>query len=103
VRLTFQVGEQLVALAGLQPFLLLQNLDVRLQARQRSAELVGRIRDEPPLGIDRLLECPEHRVEGGAQPGELVASPSIRDTFTRVAGSGNSLRRAGQAPDGYES
>jgi hypothetical protein len=37
VRLALEIGEELVALSGLEALLLLQHLDVRLQARQRRA------------------------------------------------------------------
>src|SRR6185312_12020603 len=55
VRLAFEVGEELVALARLQPLLLLENLDVRLKAREGRPELVRRVRDEAALRLDRLL------------------------------------------------
>jgi len=61
-----------------------QDVDVRLEARQRRAQLVGGVGDEAPLCLERLLERAEHRVERRAKTGQL-ASPSLRDALARLA------------------
>jgi hypothetical protein len=62
-----------------------ENLDVRPYARQRRAQLVGRVRDELALCARRLLERPEHRVETRSQPAQLVR-PFHLDAFREVLG-----------------
>src|SRR6202035_2017788 len=74
VRLPLEVVEEPLPRGWVEPFLLLQDFDVRLQARQRRAQLVRRIGDEAPLRLDRVLEGSEHRVERGAEPRELASA-----------------------------
>ena len=50
-------------LLGLEHDVAAQDVDVRLQARQRRAQLVRGVGDEAPLRLERLLERGEHRVE----------------------------------------
>ena len=100
VRLALEVGEQLVALAGLQPLLLLQHFDVRLEARERRAQLVRRVGDEAALRLDRLLERREHRVERRAEAGELVPPTRIGNALARIAGARDSLRGSREPPNG---
>src|SRR5207249_2443493 len=83
------------------PLLEAQHLDVRLQARQRSAQLVRRVGDEPALSLDRLLECAEHRVERSPEPRELTASARL-DTLARIARLCDGLGGAGQPENGCE-
>ena len=44
--------------------------------RQRRAQFVGGIGDEPPLAVESALEPVEHLVEGLGQLLELVARPA---------------------------
>ena len=63
VGFALEIGEQLPALRRVESLLLLQHLDVRLEARQRRSQLVRRVGDETALIFDRLLERRQHRVE----------------------------------------
>ena len=91
VRLALEVVEETRARFRVEPLVLLQHLDVRLHARQRRAQLVRRVRDEPALRLERLLECAEHRVEGAAEARELVAAADGH-ALARLAGLRDSLR-----------
>jgi hypothetical protein len=102
VRLALEVGEEPGALLGCEPLLLLQDLDVRLQARERRAELVRRVGDEAPLRLDRLLECRKHGVERRAEARELVVTSCFRNPLARVTRLRDPLRRLGQPPHRYE-
>ena len=68
VRLALQIGEETLPAFGIEALLLLQDLDVRLQARQRRAQLMRRVGDEALLRLERFLERREHRVERRAEP-----------------------------------
>ena len=72
----------------------LQHVDVRLQARQRRAQLVRGVGDEAALRLERLLERTEHRVEGAPRRAELVAA---RLPGTRSLGSPVSAIRSAAA------
>ena len=61
-------------------------VELGLQVRQRGAELVARVVDEPPLALDRLLEPVQHRVQRLGQARELVAGPRDRQPAPGVAG-----------------
>src|SRR5206468_9061393 len=89
LRLAVEVVEQAPTLVRVELEVAAQDVDVRLQARQRRAQLVGGIGDEAPLCLERLLERGEHRVEGGAQGRELVV-PALRNTLARFASLGDS-------------
>src|SRR5262249_24539854 len=49
-------------------------LDVRAQHRERRLELVAGVRGEPAKRRERFLEAREHRVDGDAQPRQLVVA-----------------------------
>ena len=101
LRLAVEIVEQRAALLGVELDVAAQDVDVRLQARQRRTQLVRRVGDEAPLRLERLLERREHRVERGAQGGELVV-PALRNALARLAGLGDSLGGRGQPPHGGE-
>ena len=90
LRLAVEIVEQAPALLGIESDVAAQDVDVRLQARQRRTQLVRRVGDEAPLRLERLLERREHRVERRAQGCELVV-PALRDALARLAGLGDSL------------
>ena len=90
-----EVVEQAPALLGVELDVAAQDVDVRLQARQRRAQLVRRIGDETALRLEGLLERAEHRVERRSQSCELVV-PALGDALTRLAGLCDSLGRRGQ-------
>ena len=80
-----KVVEQTPALFGLERHVAAEDVDVRLQARQRRAQLVRGIGDEAALRLERLLERGEHRIEGRAEARELVL-PAFGNTLARLAG-----------------
>ena len=49
------------------------HVDLGAQHRQRGAQLVAGVGDEPALGVERGLQPVEHRVEPGGQLGDLAA------------------------------
>ena len=101
MRLALEVGEQPRPLLRRQPLLLPQHLDVRLDARERRAQLVRGVGDEAPLRLERLVERAEHRVEGGTETRELVPSRD-GNPLARLARLRDPLGGAGEAPHGYE-
>ena len=97
MRLALEVGEETAARVRVEPLLLLQHLDVRLHARQRRAQLVRGVGDEPALCLERLLERREHRVERAAEPRQLVAAADGH-ALARLARLCDALCCAGEAP-----
>src|SRR5262249_25941175 len=95
LRLAVKVVEQAPALLGRKLDVAAQHVDVRLQARQRSAQLMRGVGNETSLRLERLLEGAEHRVERGAEGSELVL-PSLGNALARLAGLGDSLSGGGQ-------
>jgi hypothetical protein len=51
-----------------------RELELRLQQSERRAQLVARIRHEPPLVLDRGVEPREHAVERDREAADLVAA-----------------------------
>ncbi len=97
--------EDAAALGRRQVLVLAQDLDVRAQARDRRAELVGGVGDELALGADRVgersarrLEGGQHRVEARRQPPDLVLAPRV-DPAAQVPGLADVLRGLGQLGD----
>jgi hypothetical protein len=81
----------------------LQQLQVRLDAGQRGAELVGSVGDKLPLALERLLalraglvERLEHAVHRPGQLADLVVGLGHRDALGGVAGAADSACEAGQ-------
>jgi hypothetical protein len=62
----FLVTVPLIALA-------VEQLDLRPQHRQRRAQLVGRVRDELALTLERALQALEHPIERGCEHRYLSA------------------------------
>ena len=62
-----------------------RQLELDLVQRQRRAQLVAGVVDEPPLALERLLEAAEHRVQGLAQAPELVVGLRDRQALSRLA------------------
>src|SRR5439155_15450474 len=102
VRFSLEVGEEAATLVGVEPLLLLQDFDVRLQARDRRAKLVRCVGDEPALCLDRLLEGGKHGVEGRAEARELVTARGLLHTLAGIPRLRDAFRRTGQAPHGNE-
>src|SRR5439155_11191289 len=100
-QLALDVGQQPLLVLFREPRSPREYLDVRLKARQGRAEFVRCVGHEAPLRLDRIVQLREHRVEGGAEPGELV-SAGCRDTLARVARPGDALRRVCETCDGRE-
>ena len=81
-----QVGDQLAELAGLltrrphqsrglrvgEAVAVVEQVEVRGEAGERCAQLVGRVGDELALRGDRFVQRGQHRVEGGTEPAHLV-------------------------------
>ena len=95
--LTDEVTEQRLAGGRREIVPAREHLDVRPDARKRRAELVRGVGDELSLLLLRLVERGEHRVEAGAEPGELVAAFEA-DAMREVARLGDRLRLARQPP-----
>ena len=74
----------------------LEQLEVRAQARERSSQLVRRVRDELALRAQRRLELAEHRVEARCEPAELVTT-ACGDPPREVARARDLLDRGGEA------
>jgi hypothetical protein len=55
------------------------DLHLGAHARERAAELVRGVRDEPPLPLGRRLQPGQHRVHGPRQPGDLLGTGRLRD------------------------
>ena len=68
-------------------------LELALEDGQRGAQLVAGVGDEGPLAPARLRHPPEHLVEGGAQPADLVVRLGQRQAGVGVGG--RDRRRAG--------
>ena len=49
------------------------DVDLGAHGRQRGAQLVGGVGDEPVLLLDAVLDAVEHRVQRGGEVGDLVA------------------------------
>ena len=82
------------------------DVDRRAHDRERGAQLVGGVGDEPLLALERGLEPAEHLVERLGQFAELVAGAAQRDprrevVFRRGAGGrGDPVHRAQRPPGG---
>ena len=101
LRLAVQVVEQAPPLLRFELDVSAQDVDVRLQARERRAQLVGRVGDEAPLRLERLLERSEHRVERRAEARELAAA-SLGNALARLARLCDPLGGRGQAAHGSQ-
>ncbi len=74
-----------------------EQVEVGAQAGQRRTQLVAGVRDQLPLPLPRVLERPQHRVEAGGEPGELVtAGHRYR---AQILGGGDVLGGRGQPFD----
>jgi hypothetical protein len=51
-----------------------EQVDVGAQRRQRGAQLMTRVGHQPSLPLARGVECDQHLVERGGQPGDLVVA-----------------------------
>ncbi len=91
------VAQQPPPLAGLEPVVVGQHLDVGPQGGERRAQLVGGVHDQPALALLGGLQGREHLVEGAGQARHLVAALHV-DAAAEVAGVGDLLGGAVQAP-----
>ena len=106
------LGEQLLAVGGVDVGGLLEDLDVGAQAGYRRAQLVGGVGDELALGAhggveraDRALQRVEHRVEAHRQASDLVGTADLLgaggvDPLGEVPRARDVLGGAREAPDG---
>ena len=92
-------GEEF-AVALLGPGVLQGQAGVRLDDRQRRAQLVGGVGGEPALAVERLFQPRQHRVDGGRQLGEFIAARH-RQSFGKIARS-QPRGRPGDLPDRAE-
>ena len=76
-----------------------EQLGIRADARQRGAELVGRVGDQPALRGQRAIEGDEHLVEGRSEARDLVVAFLV-EPDREVTGAGDVLDGPGQAPHG---
>ena len=58
-------------------------LELRLEEGERSPQVVARVGDEAPLPREPRLEPGEHRVQGLAEPVDLVVRLRERETLPR--------------------
>ena len=58
-----------------------------------------RIDDEAALGLDRLFERGQHRVERAAEPRQLVAPAPLGHPLARVSRLGDALGSSGEPPN----
>ena len=63
-----------------------RDLQQRPFERERRAQLMGSVGDEPPLGLKRRLETGEQVVERVGEPLELVVGSGQRESPAEVAG-----------------
>ena len=75
-----------------------EQLGVGLQARQRGAQLVARVGDEPLLAGAAVGERVDHRREAGGQAADL-ARAALGDLGVELAGLGDALGGVAQAGD----
>jgi hypothetical protein len=68
------------------------------RGRQRGAQLVGRVRDEVPLGLERGLQASEQAVQRAAEFPELVVGAGQAQPLVQGGGGG----RAGRGRDDPE-
>src|SRR4029077_12155339 len=61
-----------------------EEVDVAAQGRQRRAELVGGVGNEPPLGVARVFEAAEHGVECRPEAADPAVYPGLRKPTTPV-------------------
>jgi len=66
--------------------------------RDRRAQLVARVVDEPPLGSNSGLHPVQHAVDGGYQVAEFVAVTATARDALRQIGFGDGPRRVGDIP-----
>ena len=103
VDLLDEVVQQLLARLRRQLVPAREDLDVRLQAGERRAQLVRGVGHELPLSPARVLERAEHRVEARRQPAELVVAGRGRlDPLREIPGLGDRFRRRGQPAHGRQ-
>ena len=72
------------ALAGI--LLVLEQLELAAQDRQRRSQLVRGVRDEVALTAERQLEPVEHAIEGVGEHADLVPAPTESAAPAEVAG-----------------
>ena len=72
------------------------------QGRQRRAQLVRGVGEEPALALAGALERREHRVERVGELADLAAASAGRQTVGRVAAALDAARGDGQAPQRRE-
>ena len=103
VDLLDEVVQQLLARLRRQLVPAREDLDVRLQAGERRAQLVRGVGHELPLRPARVLERAEHRVEARRQPAELVVAGRGRlDPLREIPRLGDRFRRRGQPAHGRQ-
>ena len=74
------------------------DLEVGADHRERVAQLVRCLLDEPPLALEGRVEARQHRVERVGQPSELVVRPAKVDA-PRQVGRLDLARHPRDAPD----
>src|SRR5690349_813968 len=82
-------------------FDLQQQFDVGPEAGQRGPQLVAGVLDQGALGAAGAVDGGEHRVDRGAQPGDLVDAVD-GDRAAEVHGDGHVLDRLGESLHGHE-
>src|SRR5262249_56592332 len=102
VELLDDVAPPRLLLLGGQPPRLAENLDVRPQGCDRSAQLVARVGDQVALGLDRALERVQRRVEALREACELVVALYLQAP-RQIEAAGEGLGLARETRDGRES
>ncbi len=92
------VAEEALSFVGCHRLVARENLDVRAEAGERSAQLVRGVGDELALRAGRLLEGREHRVEARREAVQLVAAADV-DAAREISGLRHLLGRGRQPAD----
>ncbi|MCQ0012228.1 hypothetical protein LUX73_51395 [Actinomadura madurae] len=79
-----------------------RHVDQRPVDRERGAQLVRGVRDEPALPVERPRQPAEHRVEGVGQLLDVVARPLVGDPLGEVVAARHPPRRVGDRVDGAQ-
>jgi hypothetical protein len=93
-----QVADEEEAVALSQAPGLVQDLDIRLHARQGGEELVGGVAHQPALAAVGLLQLLEHGCEALAEPAQLVGASDVHPG-REVTGLGDLLGTVGEPLD----
>jgi hypothetical protein len=99
VELSGDIAQEAFAVAFAQRDALAEEVDVRAQARERSAQFVRGVGDELPLRADRSLERVEHGVERRPEAAELVVGIGL-DPLAQVVRVGDPLGCGGERAHG---